>query len=113
MRSQPPNNTSRTCSGAQRRNKESGQAITVESWIKKAIAVNESGRFAEAVECYDRSLQITPRDVTIWRNKGNAPGNLKRSQDALGCFEQVQKLGDPTAEKFVEQCRRMLKTSGI
>ena len=83
------------------------------SWIKKVIAVNESGRLADAVECYNRALQITLRDATIWRRKGNTLGNLKRYQDALRCFEQAQKLGDPTAGRFVEQCRRMLKASEI
>ena len=82
-------------------------------WKTKGNILDTIGQREDAIRAYDQALQITPRDATIWRNKGNTLGNLKRYQDALRCFEEAQKLGDPTAAKFVEQCRRMLKNPNI
>jgi tetratricopeptide (TPR) repeat protein len=91
------------------------QALAIDSKNKsalsnKGITLVALGRHTEAIECYDKALRIDPRDARAWRSKGNALGNLKRYQDALVCFQEAQKLGDPTAAKFVDQCRRHLKS---
>jgi len=78
-------------------------------WCNRGVALKALDRLDEAVTCYDRALQIDPRDVKTWLNKGSALGILKRYQDALACFQEAHKLGDPTAAKYVEQCRRLLQ----
>ena len=71
----------------------------------KCIALGAMGRNEEALSCADKWLQIDPRDVKAWFTKGCALGKLKRYQDALVCYQEAQKLGDPSATKFVDRCR--------
>jgi tetratricopeptide (TPR) repeat protein len=80
----------------------------MKSWCNRGVALKALGRLSEAVTCYDRALQIEPRDVKTWLNKGSALGILECYQDALVCFQAAQRLGDPTAGKYVEQCQKLL-----
>ena len=81
----------------------------MKSWCNRGVALKALGRMDEAITSYDRALQIEPTDVKTWLNKGSALGILECYQDALVCFQEAQRLGDPTAAKYVEQCRRLLQ----
>ena len=67
------------------------------------------GRLGEAIKCYDTALQIDPKDVKTWFNRGNAFAALDLYEDALESFREAQNLGDSAAAKYVEQCRQLLK----
>ena len=80
------------------------------AWCNRGVTLRALGRLDEAIRCYDNALQIDPQDVKTWFNRGNALASLELYQDALVSFQQAQKLGDPTAARYVEQCRQLLKT---
>jgi tetratricopeptide (TPR) repeat protein len=66
---------------------------TAEHWYYKGVALDKSSRsFAEAVECYDKALEIDPEYVEAWYGKGDALYVLAR------CIEHAQRV-DP---KFIE-----------
>ncbi len=46
--------------------------------------------------------------ATEWLYRGDEFGKQGRFQEALKCFQEAQKLGDPNAAKGIEQCRRLL-----
>jgi tetratricopeptide (TPR) repeat protein len=58
-------------------------------------ALLTQGRREEAVEVFDKAVQLKPDDATLWCNMGNALLESGRSDDALLCFEHVIKL-DPS-----------------
>ncbi|MBI2949049.1 MAG: tetratricopeptide repeat protein [Verrucomicrobia bacterium] len=66
------------------------------------------GREEEALAYLDKSLVCDSRFIPTWVNKGNALHMLGKPAEALACFQEAQKLGDPNAVRSVEQCQRLL-----
>jgi len=53
-----------------------------------------SGRFSDAIKCYDEVLELNPNDTTALLNKGNALSELGKHEEALQYNEEVLKI-DP------------------
>ena len=51
-------------------------------------------RQGEAVEAFTRSLDIDPRDVAAWHNKGLALARLGQDDEAKYCFGRGRALTD-------------------
>ena len=41
------------------------------------------GRYEEAIECFDRALEINPNFAEAWNNKGNVLDELGRYEEAV------------------------------
>ncbi|MGD0951207.1 MAG: tetratricopeptide repeat protein, partial [Methanotrichaceae archaeon] len=41
-------------------------------WSNKGIALGNQGKYDEAVQAYDKAIEINPRDASAWNSKGNA-----------------------------------------
>ena len=55
---------------------------TAEDWYYKGIALDKASRsFEEAVECYDKALEIDPGYVEAWYGKGDALYLMARCYD--------------------------------
>jgi tetratricopeptide (TPR) repeat protein len=54
----------------------------------KGRALIKLKRFEEAVECYDRAIEINQNDMTAWHNKGFTLNGLGEYYNALKCFER-------------------------
>ena len=46
--------------------------LTAWEWSIKGFSLSTLGRNDEAIACYDRALEIDPRDARAWNNKGTA-----------------------------------------
>jgi tetratricopeptide (TPR) repeat protein len=42
------------------------------TWNNKGAALNELGKYNEAIECFDKALEIEPKYANAWLNKGVA-----------------------------------------
>ena len=42
-----------------------------EAWCERATALCDSGRYEEALQAYDKALELNPDDSMTWYNKGN------------------------------------------
>ena len=60
----------------------------------KGSALDNLGRFKEAISCYNKALVIDPNFKLALNNKGNTLYYLKRFQEALDCYERALKM-DP------------------
>ena len=65
-----------------------------EIYNNKCLALINQNRFNEAIECYDKSLKINPRNVKAWNNKAFALHNLNRLEEAIECYDEALKI-DP------------------
>jgi tetratricopeptide (TPR) repeat protein len=63
----------------------------------------QSARFAEAVEFFDKALQINPHDIDSLRHKAEAMVNLGEEDGAVICYEEVCKLQPEDALSWVEK----------
>lgn len=74
------------------------QGLTAKGWHDKGIAHFASGRDQEALQCYDKALEIDPNDTIAWTKKGNALFVLGFHQEALQCYDRVLKIDPKNAE---------------
>ena len=61
-------------------------------YFKKALALEKLGKYEEAIECYDKILEIDPRALNAYHNKGVALEKLGRHEEAEKCFAKVKKV---------------------
>lgn len=47
------------------------------------------GRYADAIKFYDKALEIDPKFLCAWVNKGMALSRLGRYQEAISAFDQA------------------------
>ena len=65
------------------------------AWSFKGFALNNLGRYEEAIICYDKLLEINPNDALvalIWNKKCLALNDLKRYEEAIECFDRVLEI---------------------
>lgn len=84
---------------------------------RKAVALAALERYAEAVPCFEQALALNAENANSWLILAQcrwACGDIKGQTDALNealiRFQEAQKLGDPNAARFVEQCRELLRS---
>jgi len=79
------------------------------AWNNRGSALADLGRPAEALECFKRALEINPHFAEAWFNQGALLFNhFRHYGEALGCFEEAQRLGFPQAARAIALCRQKL-----
>ena len=58
-------------------------------WSNKGISLGNLGRYDESVRCFDRMLEIDPRQANAWYNKGHSLGNLGRYDESVRYFDRA------------------------
>ncbi len=56
--------------------------LTAKDWLKQGILMGKKGNFDQAIECFNRSLEINPRLDKAYQNRGIAwskKGDFKRA----------------------------------
>ncbi|MFP3206731.1 MAG: tetratricopeptide repeat protein, partial [Hydrogenobaculum sp.] len=61
-------------------------------WNNKGDALRNLKRYEEALQCYDKAIQLEPNNALYWNNKGDALRNLKRYEEALQCYDKAIQL---------------------
>ena len=70
------------------------QDITGEhlTWYSNGIKLAASGQYEQAIEAYDRAIQLRADSFPMWYFKGIALFQLNRYQEALTAFDRVVQL---------------------
>jgi tetratricopeptide (TPR) repeat protein len=55
----------------------------------KGTALDQLGRYEEAVECFDKVLEINPKDAEALNNKGSSLIKMNRYEEAVECFDEA------------------------
>ncbi len=71
----------------------SGQQ-TAEDWNNKGLALYYLGRYDEAIQAYDRAIEITPQFADAWRSKGVALVAQGKYDEAIQAYDKVIEI-DP------------------
>ncbi len=61
-------------------------------WANKGNELVENGRYAEAIQCYDKALEINPKLADIWNNKGLAHARTGVYAVAIQCYDKAIEL---------------------
>ena len=49
----------------------------VPAWYNKGIALDNLGKYDEAIKAYDEAIKLDPNDAVAWNNKGVALFSLR------------------------------------
>ena len=63
-------------------------------WNSRGITFKSQGRYNEAIQCYDRALEIDPEKAIAWTSKGLALDDLGRYDEAIQCYDHALEI-DP------------------
>ena len=83
-----------------------------QAWVNKGLTLGELQRPAEALACFERALALNPLLEQGWFNKGvTLVHAFERYAEALACFTEAERLGNPQAAEGVAFCRQELGQS--
>jgi tetratricopeptide (TPR) repeat protein len=68
------------------------QEIDWWEWGNKGISLHRLGFFDNAIQCYNKALEINVNDHRSWNNKGSCMRALGHFDNALVCFENALKI---------------------
>jgi tetratricopeptide (TPR) repeat protein len=78
---------------------------TANEFVTKGDALGRSGRYNEAIQAYDKAIEIDPKLAIAWSNKGNVLGRSGRYNEAIqACDKAIEidsKLADALQSKGI------------
>lgn len=75
-----------------------GSALSSIDWVNKGFGLDNLGKTHEAIQCYERAIELNPENAVAWNNKGFALVRLNNFDSVLNCFERATTL-DPKFER--------------
>ncbi|HJN57701.1 MAG: tetratricopeptide repeat protein [Nitrososphaerales archaeon] len=60
--------------------------------FKEGYDLYKLGKFEEAIKCYNKVLDIDPKDIDALNNKGIALGKLGKLDEAIKCYDKASKI---------------------
>jgi tetratricopeptide (TPR) repeat protein len=70
------------------------------AWYNKGVVLGNLGRSQEAIECYDKAIQIDPNYADAWYNKGVILGSLARNLEAIECYDKTIQINPSDANAW-------------
>ena len=64
---------------------------------RRGIELSNSEKYDEALECYNRALEIDPYNAKTWYNRGVLMGKIKKYEEGIKNFEKAMEI-NPTYE---------------
>ena len=64
------------------------------AWSNKGKSLGNLGKSQEAIECYNRALEIDPKYAFALSNKGGSLADLQRMEEAIECYNRALEI-DP------------------
>jgi tetratricopeptide (TPR) repeat protein len=82
------------------------QKASADEWVNKGAVLVKSRHPQEALQCFDKALEIDPKNVIVWTNKGLALGLLGRDREAIQCFDKALEIDPKNA--FAQRVKRKI-----
>ena len=83
------------------------------AWLNKGVALAHLGKPREAIECYDKALEINPKLSDAWNNKGVALKALGRYEEATGCYDAALKINSGCFRYMEQQGKLPVQTQKV
>ncbi len=72
-------------------------------WFNKGVALNNLRRYKEAVENYDKVIQIGDNLFRAWHNRGISLANLGNYKEAIMSYDKALELNPDDAQTIYEK----------
>ncbi len=89
---------------------------SAQAWYLQGSVLFELARYDESLTCFDRCLQLNPQRADAWHCKGAALCRFPdrdRITEALQCFGESARLGNPNAASCIQWCREQLAQTTV
>lgn len=63
-----------------------------EASLDKGLSLRKFGKDYEAIECYDKALQVDPNNAYAWNSKGESFRNLEKYKEAIECYDKALQI---------------------
>jgi tetratricopeptide (TPR) repeat protein len=75
---------------------DSDGAIPVKGskWYRRGNTFYDRRRYKEAIECYDKAIQINPNLFEAWKKKGDAFCGLEKYDEGINCYDKALKISN-------------------
>jgi tetratricopeptide (TPR) repeat protein len=77
---------------------ESNNIVYAKVWSNRGTALANLGKYQQAIECFDKAIEINPDDISIWNSKGTAFHYLSKYQQAIECFDKAIEINPNDAD---------------
>jgi curved DNA-binding protein CbpA len=67
-------------------------------WRNKGGALYALGKYDEAIECYDKAIEIDPGSPVVWNNKGLALNSLGKYDEAIASYDKAIEIDPDDAD---------------
>lgn len=61
-------------------------------WNNKGASLYALGRHEDAINCFDKAIEINPHGAAAWNNRGNPLMSLGRHEEALACYSKALEI---------------------
>ena len=69
-------------------------------WVEKGNELAEAGKYEEAIECYDKTIEKNPDDAGAYNNKGIALDDLGKKEEAIECYNKAIEINPDYAGAY-------------
>jgi tetratricopeptide (TPR) repeat protein len=69
-----------------------GENLNSKGWTNKGWTLGTLGKYQQAIDCFDKAIEITPNEVKALRGKASVLGRLEKYQQAIDCFDKAIKI---------------------
>ncbi len=76
------------------------KTYTAEDWVERGDSLCRSGRYGDAVTCYDQAIGMEPELVDAWNGKGDALQMTGSYDKALRCYDKALEIDPNFAESW-------------
>jgi tetratricopeptide (TPR) repeat protein len=76
--------------------------VSINEWNNKGEALDESGKYNEAVECFNKALEMDPNIYYTWVKKGVTLLKLEKYTEAVECLNKALEI-IPTNSELYDQ----------
>jgi tetratricopeptide (TPR) repeat protein len=76
-------------------------------WYKTGNTHYRCGRNNEAIECYDKAIEIDPNYTSAWNGKGLVLKRLKKYDEALKCYDKAIEINPNYAKAWIKKCNAL------
>lgn len=81
------------------------------AWTERGIALNNEGKYQEAITCYDNALNLDPGNYLVWELKGLALRSQGMYEESITCFDKAIEI-DPSQDYAWRDKGELLYTMG-
>jgi tetratricopeptide (TPR) repeat protein len=76
---------------------------TPNDWRTKGIALSSKGNTAEAIKCYEKSIETNPDKEKAWNKLAKSLEGMDRVKDAIMCYDKVVSINKENDEALTKQ----------